>query len=184
MTKIKHIKTKQLLLFLAIFVASVISIPSISYAHELRTSGSIHVLLHVSPNDEPVTNHPSQLNFHILDDEGKFKGANCDCAVKVTLNETVLLNSPVNVGAFDYLGFNQAGIVPFVFPSVGNYQVNFSGKPIAGYDFHAFSLNYTKNVSLVGHSVNHDEPFFIGSAILGVVIVAITLFAIKEFKDE
>jgi len=95
-------------------------------------------------------------------------------------NGKVLLNSPVVVNDS---GFNHVGTLPFVFPSLGNYQIYFSGTPTGSYVFHEFNLSFTKDVSQAGRSPYSDTPFFIGSAILGLAIMGVAFWAAKEFKD-
>lgn len=172
---------KRAVIFIASAIAigtSVISSPV--YAHEIKSAGPIHVVFHVDPNDTPVPNEQSILNFYIFDDEGKFLGTYCNCTIKVTLRSEVLLNRSIVVT--DNF-FNHVATLPFIFPLPGSYQIYFIGTPKNGHIFHKFNLSYTLLVKPASKSSYSNTPYFIGAALLGLAIFGITIFALSEFKD-
>ena len=178
---IRRIKLRRLFPFFAVAALLIIMVPAPSYAHEFQSDGPIHAILHVDPEDNPVVNEQQQLNFYVFDDQRKFLGSHCDCAIRVMHGSKALLNSPVNVNDD---GPNHVGVVPFVFPSFGSYQIYFSGKPTDGYDFHPFDLGYTETVNQAGHRDDSFKLLLIGIAIIVLALAGMAVFIIRAFRDE
>lgn len=176
-------KFKQFLLLLIVALTGATIVPAISYAHELQSSGPIHIIMHIEPDDNPISGKQSTLVFYVFDDQENFSGTHCDCNVSITMDGTNLLSKLINIGD---KGFNHVGELPFSFPMLGYYQIHFSGKPIDGSNFQAFNLNYGQDVSKAAYidpTSAPDRPFFIGSAVLLLAIMGFALWVVREFKD-
>jgi hypothetical protein len=161
---LKRFKYVVLIVTLGVLLA-----PAATSAHTFRSDGPVTVLLHVDPNDTPLTHEPSRLNFYVFDAANQFLGTQCTCSVRVTLGNTTILSEPIT---FHDNGSNHVAQVPIVFPSLGVYQIYLTGRPKGGYVFHAFKLNYLQRVSLVGRAAPTND--WLGTAELvgiGVVIV-------------
>jgi len=50
---------RKFLLFLVSIVIGTVIVPATSYAHEIQSSGPIHVIFHVDPDDAPIINEQS-----------------------------------------------------------------------------------------------------------------------------
>ncbi len=168
-----------LLVVVALLAITVVGAKTV-YAHELQSEGSVHVIMHINPDDNPIAGKQSTLVFYVFDDQENFSGTHCACNVGVTMDGTKLLSKPINIGD---KGFNHVGELPFSFPMLGDYQINFSGKPIDGSSFQTFNLNYPLAVSQAGRTNNPDKPFFIGAAVLGLAMIGLVIFTVREFKD-
>ena len=159
--------------------------PAATFAHTFRSDGPVTVLLHVDPNDTPLTHEPSRLNFYVFDAANQFLGTQCACSVKVTLGSKTILSQSIT---FHDNGPNHVAQVPIVFPSLGVYQIYLTGKPKGSYIFHAFTLNYIQRVSLVGRAASSNS--WIGTAELvgiGVIIVgglAVTVWLSRPSKKS
>lgn len=168
-----------------VVVVAIVAITTVgaktAYAHELQSEGSVHVIMHVAPNDNPIAGKQSTLVFYVFDDQENFSGTHCDCNVKVTMDGTNLLNKPINIGD---KGFNHVGELPFSFSMLGDYQINLSGKPIDGSSFQAFNLTFTESVTNSDPPSNPDKPFFIMFGLIVLAMIPFVFWVIHEFKDE
>lgn len=152
-----------------------------AYAHQLQSDGSVHVIMHINPDDNPITGKQSTLVFYVFDDQENFSGTHCDCNVGITMDGTSLLSKPINIGDN---GFNHVGELPFNFPMLGDYQINFSGKPIDGTSFQTFNLSFTESVDSSDPPSNPDKPFFIIFGLIALAMIPFVFWVIHEFKDE
>lgn len=131
-------------------VMGLLLLPTASFAHVYATDGPIRVLLHTDPDDNPPTHEQSQLNFYAFDDENKFLGTQCTCAVVVTGNGATILNQKIFT---DQNAAKNIAAVPIVFPKLGVYTITLTGQPITGASFHPFTLHYTVRVAQEGKVV-------------------------------
>lgn len=177
----KYSITFRLIFMVAVVVLAVTAAGTkTAFAHQLQSDGSVHVIMHINSDDNPVVGKKSTLVFYVFDDQENFSGKHCNCNVDITMDGTNLLSKPLNIGDN---GFNHVGELPFSFPMLGDYQIIFSGKPIDGSSFQAFNLTFTANINNSGPPSNPDKPFFIGTAILGILMIGLVFFTIREFKD-
>lgn len=99
-------------------------------AHEIKRSGTIDVLLHLEPLDNPAVNEQAQLYFSFSDSTNKFKIENCDCSVKISNNGQVLQQTKVTEENFAPDWGNNVARIPFIFPHKGIYQVELVSKSV------------------------------------------------------
>lgn len=132
---------KKLLFSLVLLV-----LPLTLGAHEIKTSGTLNILLHMEPLDNPAANENAQLLFSVEDTAAKFKFADCACRVIVkSSDDRELLNRLVTPAddAPDW-GVNVARI-EFVFPQIGIYKVFLQGVSTNN-TFADFNLEYDKRI--------------------------------------
>lgn len=129
-----------------LFVLVFLLLPLSLGAHEVKTSGTLNILLHMEPLDNPAAGEDAQLLFSVEDTAAKFKFADCACRVIVkSFDGKELLNRMVTPAddAPDW-GINVARI-EFVFPQIGIYKVFLEGTSTKN-TFAAFNLEYDKRI--------------------------------------
>jgi hypothetical protein len=156
-------------------------------AHEIKTSGTLNILLHMEPLDNPAAKEDAQLLFSVEDTAAKFKFADCTCRVIVkSFDNKELLNRLVTPAddAPDW-GVNVARI-EFVFPEIGIYRVSLQGTS-KNNTFTDFNLEYDKRIEResVNESLSKVEEdsedwfqnyYIIGGAIIifGIIIYEVS----------
>ncbi|HYC79951.1 MAG TPA: hypothetical protein VEC17_02905 [Candidatus Binatia bacterium] len=140
-----------------LFIAMLLVLPAMAaQAHEVKHSGSLSILLHMEPLDDPAAGEQGQLYFSVEDSNNKFKVSDCDCQVIVELAGQELLNRKVTPEdeAPDW-GANVMRI-PFVFPSRNIYQVSIIGKSKTN-SFADFTLEYDKRIERESVTQPHTQ---------------------------
>lgn len=180
---------KKILLGLAILI-----LPLIAGAHEVKRAGTLDILLHMEPLDNPVVNENAFLYFSVADSANQFVFADCVCRVSVKDSSgKELLNRLVTPAdeAPDW-GVNVSRI-PFVFPQLGIYKVAIAGESKTS-KFADFALEYDKRIeradesqSLVKTDVQEEAPWYasyytIGGALL--IFGIITNEVISKLKKK
>ena len=112
---------KKALAFLAVsFAVLSASLPLAASAHVLETDGSVGVVLHVDPDDDPYVGQPTGIYFDVKDKSGKFSLANCDCIADFADKNGVIASAVVSGEA-----------VQFTAPTKGVYTITLHGQPLA-----------------------------------------------------
>jgi hypothetical protein len=167
-----------------IAILALLLLPLSMSAHEIKSAGTLNILLHMEPLDNPAAGEDAQVFFSVEDSANKFKYADCTCRVIVKrMDDFELLNRLVTPedDAPDW-GANVARI-PFVFPQVGIYKVIIQGTSKAK-TFTDFNLEYDKRIERQSESESlapmEDQsdsgwlsnPFYIGAIaiVLGIII--------------
>lgn len=159
-------------------------LPFIASAHETKRAGSLDILLHMEPLDNPAAGEDAYLYFSVSDLREQFNFRDCDCRVTVKDSKgKELLNRALTLEdeAPDW-GVNVSR-VGFVFPHIGIYKVAIAGAPKTN-TFDAFALEYDKRIERQNESdslekngpaeetVWYKNYYVIGGAILifGIII--------------
>jgi hypothetical protein len=171
---------KNILLIIIYLVISILFITSNAEAHALKTTGSISVLLHINPDDEPVAEKKSEILFLINDKEKKFQAENCNCNASVIENNKVLFFSPLFKSKTSYIGIF-APAIPFVFLHKGIYTITLSGEPKNPNDFQTFSVSYDIRVEKDANSAPESNFKKIFSYIITIMILLGLIYGIKLF---
>lgn len=165
-----------------LLVLALLALPLIVGAHEVKKAGSLDILLHMEPLDNPAVGENAQLLFSVADANNKFIFSDCECRVTVKNSSgKELLNRLATIDdlAPDW-GINVISI-RYVFPQIGIYKVALEGKTKTGL-FENFSLEYDKRIERVDESqslVKTEEPapwyksyYAIGGAIIifGIIV--------------
>lgn len=114
-------------------------------AHELQTDGSIGVVMHIDPDDDPIVGKPSTLSFEVTDSSKHFSPANCDCNLEIESGGKQLVNSLLQPDASNQSIFSFS--LPFTFAQKGSFDVTFSGHPKVSGAFSDFKVLYQVPVS-------------------------------------
>jgi hypothetical protein len=132
---------KKLLLILFL-----LALPASLGAHEIKTSGTLHILLHMEPLDNPAAGEEAQLYFSVDDTAAKFDYGNCVCRVTIKSFEGQELLNRLVTPADDAPDWGaQVARIPYVFPQIGLYKATIQGESTNG-TFAAFRLEYDKRI--------------------------------------
>jgi hypothetical protein len=149
------------------------SITHIASAHVLKTDGDIGAIMHIDPDDNPVSGTPTTYNLAFKDTQGRFNLGDCGCTVSVVQNSIKLAQSPLD--AVDSLDSSNI----YTFPNPGVYTLVVSGAPKSTNSFQPFTLNYLIRV-LSPSGSGSVQPFpitlWIGFGLL------ITLLIIASYR--
>lgn len=160
-------------------------------AHVRKTDGSITVLFHADPTDDPVAGQPAELYFGITDTTGRFSMDECNCSLTIANGEKQILNTILSTSVSNPSIFNFS--VPFIFPEASVYQIIMTGTPKVKGAFQDFSVTYDLNVkrgsadvaASNGGAVMNDQGWTsylgLGGAIL--VVIASLYFIYREIRS-
>lgn len=124
-------------------------------AHEYQSDGSVTVLLHTNPDDDPIAAEPASLFFQVTDTANRFDAAKCDCSVTVS-----------NEGKSLFAGFLfriegasiYAFTVPFTFPKKAVYSISVAGSPKTAGDFQKFAVKFDLRVDRTADNAAAASP--------------------------
>lgn len=190
-------RSKILISFLGIIYF--LSFPSqITYAHVLKTSGSVGAVVHVSPEDDPIAGEPTDFFFEFKDKEGKFKPDNCDCKVVILKSGQEAYSSPLFQNNADPSLTNAS--FSYTFPEKDIYKVKVVGNPTTPGAFEAFNLEYDIRVARESENTKSSQnttaepekktgflywvsthiPHLIG----GFIVLALLIFALIKQQSK
>ena len=150
--------------------------PSAS-AHVLQVDGHIAALLHINPDDDPISGVATTYDLSFTDDTGKFTLATCDCSVTIQMNDrTVAVQQlPATHGL-------QAADT-YTFPRPGVYTMGIHGRPIRPGSFQTFTLTYLLRVTARDTSVQAFPPLLAVGLGLLIALVLLGAYA-SEYMDN
>jgi hypothetical protein len=122
------------------FIAAVFLLPSIAFAHQVKSDRDIAVTMHMDPQDDPVVGEQATVYFSIKDFASKFKVDDCECRVQIMDNSRVLFDQQVATKADQAYGSDVLEI-PVVFPERAIYFLHITGKSKTS-AFQEFTINY------------------------------------------
>ena len=114
-------------------------------AHMFESSGGIGVVLHVSPDDDPIAGETSQVRLAFSDTSDLFDLKDCECVVVISAAGEEIFRYQIMTGNSDSIIREVSFEV--VFPEKNVYSIQISGKPQGGAGFEAFELGYDLRVS-------------------------------------
>ncbi len=177
-------------MIVAAIVASAMK-ANIASAHVVQTDGSVSVLFHVDPDDDPVIGEQALLWFSVDDITSRFDPAQCDCRVSIIREESneQLLNMPLLALTQGPSIFNYQ--IPFTFPEAGVYLIVITGSPKSANAFQPFTLQYDLRVTrqkgsspslsaLLGHSGHLLHVIIVG----GGTIITVIVFTVMYERDK
>ena len=154
-----------------LFAVIIVLFGSISFAsaHTYKTEGTITVLMHSNPDDDPIVGQAAALFFQITDSANKFDATKCDCNLVISKqNQELFRGSLLRIdNAPTIYGFTK----PFTFPEKAVYSITVTGKPTTANLFQSFEVNYDLRVDRgVGEppQTKSTWPWVIG----GILILA------------
>jgi hypothetical protein len=171
-------KTRTFIALLAFFVTAISFFGAPVSAHVLKTDGNIGAVLHILPDDNPITKTETTYELAFSGDKN-FSLKDCNCAVtfvlrgeKVARHTLVASSSTI---ANDTFTFDTPGVYDFVVTGVPKNEGSFK----------AFELRYSVRV------VNGDvttQPFPVtltaGFALLAIILLLAAAKADGMLKKE
>lgn len=174
---------------LAIFLAAGLVWVSAAKAHFIKGDGSVSVLLHVAPDDNPVVGQPSTLYLRFSDAERTFSGEQCDCTVLILKGGQKIFWQKLFL---DDTKGSTATTFSFIFPEQDIYEIQIEGKPETEGIFPPFTSTYTLDVGrpslpafagFVSRHLWHEGKFpphalhVVGA---GIAVVALSIMILRE----
>lgn len=110
-------------------------------AHVLQSDDQVGAILHIIPNDNPVTGEKVEYLLSFQDITKRFSLKNCDCFVSYSANGKHVAKMPLNSN------YETDSLNSFAFPEAAVYNLEVSGKPKGDKAFQPFRFNFTVRVS-------------------------------------
>jgi hypothetical protein len=172
---------KRIILTISLALA-VCLIPGVASAHVLKTDGDIGAVLHIEPDDNPLSQTPVTYQLTFNDTSHHFELSQCDCTVTIQNVEGVVKSEQIS--SKHELDARST----ITFPSPDVYTLKVHGQPKKTQsnsqptDFQTFTLSYTIRVNPGGVHFQ-AVPLLLWIGIGGAVSLAI-LAAYKEELDN
>lgn len=119
-------------------------------AHNVEVAGDVAATFHIEPNDRPKAGRLSQAWFALTRKGGQLIPlSQCDCKLAIYSvpykegSQPLMQPSLKAINTENYKGIPGAVII---FPKVGQYELELSGKPKAPANFKPFELSYKVTV--------------------------------------
>lgn len=138
--------------------------PTLAAAHVLQATDTFGAVIHIDPNDEPVSGLASSIFIDLKNKDDTFRVADCVCVVTISkgneLLQTTEITAPFPQGV--RVG-DKAFTLPYTFPTEGEYKIKIAGIPKPGAPFSPFDFTFDAHVkkgSAVGNAVSSlgDHP--------------------------
>jgi len=110
-------------------------------AHVLQTDGDIGAVLHINPDDNPVSGTPISYVLSFADTTGRMTLPKCACGITILENGHQVARKPLVATAA------MQSDDTFTFPKPDVYILKISGAPKTPGAFQPFTLSYTVRVS-------------------------------------
>lgn len=155
-------------IILAVCSITVLLSPSAS-AHTLKTDGTISAVLHFQPDDDPMSNKPSEYILFLNDSTKRFSLGDCNCTITIKKDGKTMSTSPMQLNTQGVIGGS------ITFAEAGAYEVIFEGSPHKKDTFQPFSLRYLEQVA-PNPDTGHPSPsFYLGISVVVVIMLVIAL---------
>lgn len=182
MNKMKRIVFLFLTICLSLFCPATVA------AHVLKVDGSIGVIIHVSPDDDPIAGQESEFFFEFKDKEGKFSPEKCDCSISITTNGNEIVREQLFSTNTD-ASLKNANF-SYVFPQKGVYIISLIGTPYTPDMFQKFSLTYDlrveRTVKSVSQKTAESDNWFVSHVphVIGVVFAVGLLVCVMYLQRK
>ena len=124
-----------------LLVVLLLAAPGTASAHVLKVDGDIGAVLHINPDDNPVTDVPTNYTISFDDDTGRFSLPKCNCSVLIIKNGAAITTKPLAVSS------GEVSDDLYMFTTPGVYTMRFTGTPKTPGSFQPFTLNYEVRVT-------------------------------------
>jgi hypothetical protein len=154
-------------------ILSVIALPAAVSAHVLKIDGDIGAVLHINPDDNPVSGRPTDYILYFEDYTGRFDLSVCRCQVSVVKDGRTLATSSLAKAA----GLTSEN--KFTFPQPGVYDLKVSGQPERTGAFQPFALDYPVRVT-GGQADTQPFPVLLGIGMgLSIALILLAAYAME-----
>jgi hypothetical protein len=144
----------------------------IAQAHSLKTNNGFSAVMHIDPDDDPLANQPTVLNFLIGNEKLHYTQTDYRNSVTISANNTVLKKLSVDQSVFGNAG---DGIAKYTFPSINVYTVDLRGVLISdpSVNFHmSFIVRVSGTLGTAAiNSTKSSEVILIGGGSLVVLAI-------------
>ena len=131
-------KRFSLLIILILFTLCVVAQPV--SAHELKSDRDIGAVLHITPDDNPVSGRSTTYKLYFTDVSNRFTLPKCNCSVSIQENGRDIATKQLTRTSL------LASTNSFTFPKADVFNLIVSGKPSTPGTFQSFSLSYLVRV--------------------------------------
>ena len=164
-------------IFFLVFISFLLTSGSNIFAHVLETAGSIGMVLHVDPDDDPIAKVPSKMYFDFKDKAGDFDINNCTCYLKIYAQDELIHTERLIKTD-----------TTFTFPNKNVYTIRLEGEPKTNPGFNKFSLSYDLRVDrevdkLVTKKNNSGFSYIFFSALL-MISTVVFIFVKKKGGEK
>lgn len=125
---------------------------STASAHVLKTDGDIGAVLHINPDDNPISGQSTDYVLSFRGTNGRFNLSGCRCEVVFSKDGKTTATRPLTMET------EQISNDHYTFPAPGVYRMRIVGSPLHTGDFQSFTLDYTIRVSGGNTTTAHDFP--------------------------
>lgn len=151
------------------------------YAHKLDTDSGAGAVIHLDPDDSPISGRPTAISWEFAEDND-VKVTQCNCEIEIYRASD--LKRSINSGLTEVLADNIAGYT-YTFPEEGEYKLILKGEAINGGEFDEFKLEFYTTVS--SPSINTSGGFaswgvLLVCVLIGSLLAAGGLIASKKIK--
>jgi len=172
------VKSISRLLPLALLLVCIVAMPA--SAHVLEYDGDIAAVLHINPDDDPVSDRPTSYVLYFTDESNRFTLPACNCTVSIkengrTIDTQQLADSSLVTSTNNYT---------FSKPDV--YYLVVTGKPIKSGTFQPFTLSYLIRVSSGNLSQQPFPPLlWVGlGSLMGLIVLGGFASEYSNIKDD
>jgi hypothetical protein len=155
-------------IILAVCSITVLLSPSVS-AHTLKADGMISAVLHFQPDDDPMSNKPSEYILFLNDSTKRFSLGDCDCTISIKKDGKTISTSPMQLNTQGVIGGS------ITFAEAGAYEVIFEGSPHNKDEFQPFTLKYLEQVAPNPDTGRPSLSFYLGISVVVVIMLVIAL---------
>ena len=144
-------------------------------AHVLKFDGDIAAILHINPDDDPISGTPTQYILYFDDDTGKFTLPKCNCRIDIQENGQVISTQPLTITN------DLESIDTFTFPKPDVYNLIVSGQPKVANTFQTFTLTYLVRVGTVNNQA-FPRTLWIGMGLM-IGLVLLGAYAMEHTNE-
>jgi hypothetical protein len=165
-------KKRLITLFFSVFALSGFILSDSVSAHVLKTDGDIGAIMHINPDDNPLSGTPTTYSIAFKDTTNRFSLSNCGCNVSFTEDNKIIYTEPLTqIDELDSANY-------FTFPKADVYTMTVTGKPKMANAFQPFILSYLIRVQSDQSSATAQPfPLTLGIGIalgIGLMLLAMT----------
>ncbi|MBV9159436.1 MAG: hypothetical protein JO019_02440 [Candidatus Kaiserbacteria bacterium] len=156
-----------------LIAAALFALPLAASAHVLKTSGTMGIVLHLDPEDEPQAGVVTPIYLAFKDTAGRFKFSECDCRMYIApyaQKDSIDTSKASDAFLHTHGGDELNADATFVFPKPDVYALEVVGTPKDGSSFTPFTVLYDVRVATYGsNAISPVASFFKGHALHFVI---------------
>ncbi len=141
----KNLKFIILSLIFSLYILCATFYISSVFAHVLKSDGSVGVVMHIDPEDDPIVGQPASFFLEFKEKNETFKADNCNCKLSIYKDGKEIFSQPLSLDSSNSGVYQSA--VYFTFPEKNVYTIKIAGLPKSEGNFQPFNLSYDLRVS-------------------------------------